>query len=216
MSNEDFLVTAANLGVKDSTQLARADWLRVAVKLLAEEGVDSLRITKLAEVLGVTRGSFYWHFKNREELLDTLVIYWQQKNASLVPTVLKDMNSLNEGVVALFAAWLDPSRFEPRLDVMIRDWGRKSSKVKKIVTRADIECIEAIAHFFHKMGMSTVEAMTRARTMYFCQIGYYVLDLQESLSQRLQYWDDTLHMIIGSSIDTNEISYLAKKYDIFI
>ena len=212
MSNKDLIEIAANVGVDDNLQLTRADWLRVAIDLFVEEGVDALRVTRLAEMLGVTRGSFYWHFKNREDLLNALIIFWQQKNAASLLDVLVEINSLNEGVVALFACWLDPIRFDPKLDMMVRNWARTSEKVKEVVTTADIKCIDEIANFFHRMGMKKIEAMTRSRTMYFCQIGYYTLDLKESMSQRLQYLDDTLYMLIGRPIDTTEIRKLSKKY----
>jgi AcrR family transcriptional regulator len=57
----------------------RDDWINGALGLLSTAGVDGVRIFHLAERLGVTSGSFYWHFKTRRELYDALVDYWERK-----------------------------------------------------------------------------------------------------------------------------------------
>lgn len=55
---------------------SRDDWVDAAWKLLGEAGVDGVRVEALARKLGVTKGSFYWHFKNRQALIDALFDRW--------------------------------------------------------------------------------------------------------------------------------------------
>ena len=55
---------------------SREDWVDAAWRLLGEAGVDGVRIEALARKLGVTKGSFYWHFKNRQDLVDALFDRW--------------------------------------------------------------------------------------------------------------------------------------------
>ncbi|MGI9498851.1 MAG: helix-turn-helix domain-containing protein, partial [Geminicoccaceae bacterium] len=55
-----------------SPRLQRDDWIAAALAVLVESGVEAVQITVLAKRLKVTRGSFYWHFENRETLLDAL------------------------------------------------------------------------------------------------------------------------------------------------
>jgi AcrR family transcriptional regulator len=57
--------------------LGRDDWMRGARLALLRGGVDEVRVELLARELGVTKGSFYWHFRDREELLDALVSEWE-------------------------------------------------------------------------------------------------------------------------------------------
>ena len=60
-------------------RLGREDWIRAALELLVTAGVEGVKIVPLAERLGVTSGSFYWHFKNRRELHDALLEYWERE-----------------------------------------------------------------------------------------------------------------------------------------
>jgi len=60
-----------------SSSLSKVDWLEAALQVTAEEGIRAVSVEPLAKRLGVTKGSFYWHFKNRNELLTQLVAHWE-------------------------------------------------------------------------------------------------------------------------------------------
>ena len=62
----------------ERTQLDPARWVDTAIDLLASEGVTGLRVEVLAKRCGVTKGSFYWHFKDRQALLDAVLLRWQE------------------------------------------------------------------------------------------------------------------------------------------
>ena len=64
---------------KSDQRLERQDWIRGALELLETAGIDGIRIVPLAKRLGVTSGSFYWHFKNRRELHNALAEYWERE-----------------------------------------------------------------------------------------------------------------------------------------
>lgn len=55
---------------------SREDWVDAAWQTLGEAGMDGVRVESLARKLGVTKGSFYWHFKNRQDLIDALLVRW--------------------------------------------------------------------------------------------------------------------------------------------
>jgi AcrR family transcriptional regulator len=63
--------------------LDRNDWLNAARLALLRHGVEAVRVEKLARYLHVTKGSFYWHFKNREELLEALLREWEEERSLL-------------------------------------------------------------------------------------------------------------------------------------
>ena len=170
-----------------SGHLSRKDWLEAGLKLLIEEGVASVRITRLAEALGVTRGSFYWHFKDRDALLEALVETWAGKNTAAVLEAVEDAVSLAHGILALFEVWIDPERFDPRLDQAMRDWARRCVRIRNAVAGADDSRVAAITALFQRFGYEMPEAFIRARIVYFTQVGYYALDLKEALSERLPY-----------------------------
>lgn len=185
-----------------TVQLTRADWLETALNLFKTEGIEAVRITRMAQLRGVTRGSFYWHFKDREDLERALVSYWRQKNVRSVLHALDHAQALDDGILALFSAWLSPQRFEPGLDLAMRDWARRSEPVSQAVNEADEQCMDVIAAFYERNGFEQIDARARARTVYTCQIGYYVVTgLDEPMATRLQYLETLYFIMTGQTLD---------------
>lgn len=203
MTGKDLIQRVAQEGEATRTpQLSRADWLAAALEIFKTEGIEAVRITRLADVLGVTRGSFYWHFKHRDDLHRALLSYWRQKNVHSVLHALDDVDALDDGVLSLFSAWLDPDKFEPGLDLAMRDWARRSSLAAQAVNEADEQCMDGIARFYEKHGFDAIDARARARTIYTCQIGYYVVNgLNEGMAVRLQYLEPIYSIMTGKTLD---------------
>jgi len=67
--------------------LQREDWLRAARLALLRGGIGAVRVEKLARSLRVTKGSFYWHFRDRDELLELLLREWENEVAEILPTL---------------------------------------------------------------------------------------------------------------------------------
>ena len=72
-----------------SSRLTRIDWLVAARDALITEGKDALKIERLAKKLDVTRGGFYWHFRGRDDLLDALLISWEEETNVLFEQALQ-------------------------------------------------------------------------------------------------------------------------------
>lgn len=167
------------------TKATREDWIAAALEMLVSDGVDSVKVLTLADRLGVSRSSFYWYFKNREELLDALLAHWQDTNTrGIVTQANAPATSIGQGVTNVFRCWIDERLFDPRLDFAVRDWARRSERVREELRRADDLRVAAIADLFRRHGWPETEAFVRARVLYFMQIGYYALDLGETLARR--------------------------------
>ena len=65
---------------KTRKSLSREDWLDAARRVFVESGIDDVKIDRLAKAMKVTRGSFYWHFKDLEDLQGALLQDWQERN----------------------------------------------------------------------------------------------------------------------------------------
>lgn len=178
VANEDAMGNKAR-------RLTRADWIAAALKLLAEEGIEAVRVTSLAAGLGVTRGSFYWHFKSRDDLLRALIASWERTNTKALVEAVDACENVVESVLALFETWMKAEPFAPRLDSAMRDWARSSKATKKAVERADEKRLRAIAASFERSGFEPREAFIRARILYFTQVGYYTLGVREHLAERV-------------------------------
>jgi len=181
--------------------LGRHAWIAAALTVLADEGIDALQITRLARDLDVTRGSFYWHFKDRDALLGSVVEEWQAANSGVIARTLESARSLTDGVLSLFYIWVNDERFSPRLDQAIREWARWDTAIGAAVRREEDNRVAAIAGFFRKHDYGEEDALVRARVLYFTQVGYYALNLDESMTARLSLTDGYFRTFTGREID---------------
>ena len=187
MSDSSLLRSVAARDEPERKQLQRLDWLRRALELFVNEGIDAVRITRLAHDLGVTRGSFYWHFDNRKDLIDALVDFWQRKNTPAIAAAVERADSLEQGIFGFFELCIDSERFDPQLDLAVREWARRSGAIRALVDAADSERIALLQAFLARFGYAEVDALIRARVLYFAQIGYYALEVREPLARRMQH-----------------------------
>ena len=193
--------------------LGRGDWVAAALQTLIEEGVDSVKVFRLADRLGVTRGSFYWHFTSRDELLAMLLEAWEAKNTQAILNRAQQAHrDLTSAVLDIFALWVDRALFDPGLDFAIREWARRSATVHDAVRRADDRRVKAIAGIYRRAGMSGLDAFIRARILYFMQIGYYALDLRETIEERMRYLTPYLRGFNGEEPDEKQVANFRRRY----
>jgi AcrR family transcriptional regulator len=202
MDNQTRLRTVADKGLEpvERNQLQRFDWLLAALELFVAEGIDAVRITRLANEMGVTRGSFYWHFTNRDDLIESLVAYWRDKNTSVIVEAVNSASSLSDGIFNFFDTCVDSNQFDPRLDLAIREWARRSEDIREQIDLADATRVKAITNLFSRYAYPMPEALIRARVIYFAQIGFYALDVNESLSTRLGYTEAYYECFTGKKL----------------
>jgi len=197
--------------VNQRIQLQRFDWLRPALQIFIAEGIEAVRVTRLADELSVTRGSFYWHFENREDLIEALVSYWRDKNTEAITSTMDNATSLSAGIFCFFETCIDDRRFDPRLDLAVREWARRSVDIRSLVDQADETRIESFRSFFARCGYPMPEALIRARTIYFSQIGFYALDVQEPLETRIRYTATYFKCFTGQEPDPAEVEQFNNK-----
>ena len=206
MSDTSLLRAVAERGVTspERNQLQRFDWLLKALEIFVEEGIDSIRITRLANELGVTRGSFYWHFQNREDLIDSLVSFWKDKNTAAITDSVEQASSLADGIFRFFETCIDNSQFDPRLDLALREWARRSTAIRELLDSEDETRIEALRQFYLRFDYPMPQALIRARVLYYSQIGFYALGTRESLETRLGYTEAYFEAFTGQQLTARE------------
>jgi AcrR family transcriptional regulator len=189
-----------------NVKATRGDWLDVALSVLAIEGVDHVTVLSLSERLGVSRSSFYWYFKNRDELLGALLDRWDELNTrSIVASTEEPAASVTQAVCNVFRCWINPLIFSPRLDFAVREWARRSAHVRKALERSDRIRTEAVKALFLRFGYEDGDALVRARVLYYMQIGYYALDLREPIETRLNLTPHYLKAFTGVDPNQDEI-----------
>lgn len=180
---------------------SREDWLEMALVVLVESGIEDVQITKLAARMDVTRGSFYWHFEDRQDLVEALIAAWRSHNTDVMVGALEGVTTLTEGILQLFSVWVDHDQFDPKLDQAMRDWARRSEQVLKAVIEEDDRRIDVISQFFRRFGYAESEAFIRARVIYFTQISYYALDIKEPMDRRMGYLADYFRCYTGQEMN---------------
>ena len=181
-------------------KLQRFDWLETALDIFVAEGIDAVRITRLADDLGVTRGSFYWHFDKREDLIDALVDFWKSKNTPALTASADKATALDEGLLRFFEICIDTAQFDPRLDLAIREWARRSKRIRQMVDDEDQARIDSLRRFYIRCDFPMPEALIRARVLYYSQIGFYALDVSEPLATRLGYTEAYYRCFTGRDL----------------
>ncbi|TIO19338.1 MAG: TetR/AcrR family transcriptional regulator [Mesorhizobium sp.] len=199
-------------GLIGNTKVTREDWMKLALETLISEGVEAVRVLALGQKLNVSRSSFYWYFKSRQDLLDQLLDYWRNNNTRFIlEQAGRPAASITEAVLNVFECWLDERLFNPRLDFAVRAWSRHSAKVHRIVNEEDDARVDAIRAMFLRHSYADTEAFVRARVLYFTQIGYYSLEIVEPVSNRLSLTPAYLLTHTGKQPRQGEVEAFAEK-----
>ncbi|MFY0692574.1 MAG: TetR/AcrR family transcriptional regulator [Paracoccaceae bacterium] len=170
-----------------NVKVTRQDWLNVAMDVLISDGVEMVKVLILADRLGVSRSSFYWYFKSRQDLLDALLEDWQRTNTeALVAQAETKAETITGAVCNVFRCVVNPDLFNNKLDFAVRDWARRSGRVRRVLDQSDARRLSALARMFERFGYDPLEALTRARILYFMQVGYNDAELHEPLEERMR------------------------------
>lgn len=190
-------------------------WLDAAYGMLVESGVESVKVMPLAKVLKMSRTSFYWHFEDREALLDALIRRWQGQNTgNLIAQTQVYAETITEAIFNLFDCWVEPDLFDAPMDFAIRNWANRQASLKKILDSTDRQRIAAIRAMFSRFGFDDVQADTRAHTVYYTQVGYISMMIDEPRAERLQRMPTYVETYTGQLPTESEIArFMARHKD---
>ena len=154
-------------------QLDPESWVDIAIDVVAKEGVSGLRVEVLAKRCGVTKGSFYWHFKDRQALLDAVLERWRAGR-------IRDIEKTTSGqpgheasqlsyLIEVYAA--NKNRKGMSIELAIRDWARHDAQAAAVVEAVDLYRLECTRRLFVANGMTDAEAKSRSLLLYACVFG---------------------------------------------
>ena len=180
------------LNEKDlSKRYDRAAWIAEALNVLSQQGSAKLTVRNISDRLGVTTGSFYWHFKNRDDFVNAILEYWQ---LVFTDAVANEIGSISdEPHLQLYKLMEILTEQEiPRFNIAVRAWAAMDEKVAKVVRSTDTTQLEFVGHLFRRIGFEGVELEMRTRTFVVfmsAELGWsYDLSKQERLeAMKLRY-----------------------------
>lgn len=158
-------------------RLSKQDWLNAAFAAVVEGGFDQARVLALADRLGVTRGSFYWHFADHAEMIAALLARWraQEKDTNARLAALSsgrphdDLVQLLEAALAHAGADLENMRFE----LALRGLGRRDPEVAQMLAEVDRERMDLFEHKFLLLTGDAQRAGDLAALFYLAVVGSY-------------------------------------------
>lgn len=165
--------------VNPGGRLEAKDWIEAALRILAEQGVDGVRVEPLAKNLGVTKGSFYWHFKDRDALLERLLDQWR-RHATL--DIIERLERSADSVARLKHLLRLPFHGEKsdrgaEVELSIRLWGRRDPAARAALQEVDKLRLKYIQNLLEEIGIKRSEAIPRAIYAYsFIRVAGTLID----------------------------------------
>jgi len=168
------------------SRLTRAEWLRRALDVLATRGPSSLNIQRLVDALGVSRGSFYWHFTDRADFVHALLDYWHEVYTAPVPDLVGSEGGTGREKFLRFIRAVHDTDLT-RFDMSIRSWAMQEPEVAQRVIRTDRFRLEFTTSLFVEMGFSARQADLRARScIAYLIMGRYLLKDPDTTPDAIQ------------------------------
>jgi AcrR family transcriptional regulator len=157
-------------GRKTKARLSRDDWMRAALETMSERGVQEVKVAVLASDLGVTSGSFYWHFESRQDLLDELIAWWEREmtDAAIVGARAFEGPPFDRIYGLMRQVMVDKLA---RYDVAVQHWALSDRRAARVFRRAVKKRFDFAAWMFAQAGFPEVQAKTRGRMMVVYMMG---------------------------------------------
>lgn len=149
--------------------LDQADWIRAANARLASQGIEEVRVEVLARDLSVSKGSFYWHFRDHADLLDKILEQWEASETGWLDEREGRANTATRWA-KLIERSSDPARI--RTEVALRDWARSDQKVAVKVAIVERKRAHLIAEVLREVGFSMSAAQSWSEMVSLVRLGW--------------------------------------------
>ncbi|MDK3018405.1 TetR/AcrR family transcriptional regulator [Pseudodonghicola flavimaris] len=186
---------AAGTGRIKADRLSPQDWFDAGIALVARDGPAGLRIDKLCSAMKVTKGSFYWHFQDRQDFLLQLFDHWRRRETT---GLIERVEALYSDPVARIwhvVEFVTLGSYDVGAEVAMRQWGHGDAHVRHGLEQVDAERLGFFSRQFEACGFAPDAARTRAISVYAFTLscGYMLTgESPEALETRLRQGLDLL------------------------
>lgn len=168
-----------------NSRLSVDDWLQAGYAIVAEEGLNALKLDRLCNRLDVTKGSFYWHFADMAAYRRALIESWAQlkdEDRSEIEQI-SDVEP-RERLSRMMASLVRPRQWS--LERAMREWARSDETVATAVRAADRRTLKAVRQAFSDFGFEPEDAELRAQVMFAAGVGLLHLSAPAPKKEELQ------------------------------
>ena len=181
------------------TTLSAADWEQEALRVIAEQGVAAVAVEPLARRMGITKGSFYWHFSSRESLLEQALLSWEEHDARNLAASLGELDCPRDRLISFFRRVSREGLTHEVYSALCA--AADHPQVKPLLDRVAARRMSHIAQAFTELGMDETVAEHRARLTYSVYLGFLQLQRQSQVpalsSQQFEaYLDHVIETLI--------------------
>ena len=176
--------------------LTRDDWLEAAMELLRARGIAAVQVTTLAKKLRVSRGSFYWHFENHDDLLQAMLEWWDRE---LTDTVIAFSRGRGRGAKRRLEAIAEDviRSNRNRYETAVRTWAETDKRAARILRRVVRKRLEYVNRILLEEGLSPAEARARADLFVVYIMSEHSILTQESMESRLRLMRRQIRLLIS-------------------
>ena len=176
-------------------RLNEGAWVDIALRVLADDGVEAVRVEPLARALGVTKGSFYWHFADRRALLDASLERWErQATHDVIERVERDREAPDDRLRELTRLVF---RHGGPLDRAVRAWAAHDDAAASAVARVDARRYGFVRELLEDHGLPRDTAAMRGRFLYTALVGEQHITLKLSPKRRVAWALSNLELVLA-------------------
>lgn len=151
-------------------RLSAKDWITAATEQTARAGAESVRVERLAKALKVSKGSFYWHFKDRRALLAAVLEHWEQAGThAIIAHVEQGTVEPSARIERLVQLIFQSTAMELAFEIQVRAWAAADPTVREVVREVDNKRIRYVVRILKSAGRRLPRA--RAELLYSALLG---------------------------------------------
>ena len=143
-------------------RLGKKQWFGKAIEVLAESGVEGIKIERLAKELGKSRNGFYYHFQNRDHFLEELLDYWEHDYTRIISSD-KTIQQLSPEDRLEKVVEIVQEQELTRYDLAIIFWARKDQRAARVLKRVFALRLDFVGRIFEELGFTDEELEIRTR-----------------------------------------------------
>jgi AcrR family transcriptional regulator len=174
-----------------SDQLSAQDWLDQGLKTLATQGVAALKADPLSKAMGVSRGSFYWHFADIGAYHAAVLKYWREVAAEAIIAHVEAASAEQNPLIVLLRRVFSEKL---ALERAVRSWATFDSTAKSAVQAIDRRRLDYVESLVRARGVAPETAQARAQVLYWAFLGYALSDQTMTKVQRETMLDELVRI----------------------
>ncbi len=154
--------------------VSKQDWIRAGFRALRDGGIEAVRVEPTADSLDVTKGSFYWHFDNRQAWLDAMLADWERVGTDqIIELVNAAAGDPKKRLRTLMGAATESDQTGDIIEARLRAWASTDEAAADAIGRIDARRVQFVVDILQEIGIPRRQAELRSGALYRMLIGEY-------------------------------------------